>query len=94
MTIADDLKKWRQDGPFRQLRKDLGLSIRDMATAFGITEAALRNWEEGRAAPSKTNLARLQEIAENEEYCRVAADYKSKPMAVRIEEWKKKTPSF
>jgi len=94
MTIADDLKKWRQHSPFRQLRKDLGLSIRDMATAFGITEAALRNWEEGRAAPSKSNLQRLQKIAENENHNPAASSYKDNPLAGRIKEWKEKTPMF
>ncbi len=98
MSIADDVKQWRQKSPFRKLREDLGtdrpLSIRDTALTLGITEGAWRGWEEGRYAPTPDKLARLQEIAENEKHCRAAADYKAKPLAARIEEWKKKTPRF
>ena len=98
MSIADDVKRWRQESPFRELRENLGagkpLSIRDTALILGITEGAWRGWEEGRYAPTAEKLARLQKIAENPKHCRAAASYKAKPLSARIEEWKKKTPSF
>ena len=94
MSLADQLKQWRQTSPYRELRRNMSLSIRDVAVVFGISEATWRGWEDGRYMPAPDKLERLQAGAENKEHCRAAADYKAKPLAVRIKEWKKKTPSF
>ncbi|MFB7358999.1 helix-turn-helix domain-containing protein [Streptomyces gardneri] len=35
----------------RRLREQWGLSTRQVATAFGVTPATVRSWEQGRSAP-------------------------------------------
>ncbi|MYT23800.1 helix-turn-helix domain-containing protein, partial [Streptomyces sp. SID7760] len=35
----------------RRLREQWGLSIRQVAAAFGVTPATVRSWEYGRSAP-------------------------------------------
>ncbi|WP_311318645.1 helix-turn-helix transcriptional regulator [Streptomyces sp. 2132.2] len=40
-----------EPGERRRLREQWGLSIRQVATAFGVTPATVRSWEYGRSAP-------------------------------------------
>ena len=51
---------------FRDLRKSLGLTQREVAEAFGMTEQAIRNFEAGRTAPTKAHMLALKSLAPRE----------------------------
>ncbi len=50
-------------GEIQNARKQLGLSQPQFADVFGISASTLRNWEQGRYAPSGAAKALLKVIA-------------------------------
>jgi adenine-specific DNA-methyltransferase len=47
----------------RNLRVQLGMTQREIATHLGVTTAAVNNWEHGRSQPQHATKRRLQEMA-------------------------------
>jgi DNA-binding XRE family transcriptional regulator len=46
---------------FMELRKELGLTQRDIAVALGVTEDTVANWENGRSIP-KLTIPQVKEL--------------------------------
>lgn len=46
----------------KYLRKDLGLTQKQVAEKLGVVESCYANWEQGRTEPSIVMLRRLSEI--------------------------------
>ncbi len=52
----------RRGQRLRERRKEIGLDITELATALGVSQPAVSQWEIGITAPSRRKIARLAEI--------------------------------
>jgi len=52
----------RRGQRIRERRKEIGMDITELATAIGVSQPAVSQWEIGSTAPSRRKIARLAEI--------------------------------
>ena len=57
--MSDDFLKLDVGGKLRRLREDHGLSLADLARRAALAEAALRDFEDGRAVPAVGELLNI-----------------------------------
>lgn len=55
-------KKWVEDNPLRQFRKQQNLSINLLASMLGVGFNSIQRWEGGEVIPKPENMDKLNKL--------------------------------